>query len=158
MRSCLPHVLPGPYKWEVLQRRTQRTHISQTAWNEDKVRGLKTRLGKLQGDPVMVIFQTLWLPTSHRPISYMWHICVIFSALVERWRPETYTFHMTQGEMMITLQDVVGIHGLPTDGQVVTGHTALDWFAECEQVFSHAPIAGEDIFDGDLRISYLDKL
>jgi hypothetical protein len=35
------------------------------------------------------------------------------TALVDRWRPETHTFHLRAGEMTSTLQDVSMILGLP---------------------------------------------
>jgi len=37
----------------------------------------------------------------------------LISALVERWRLETHTFHFPYGEMSITFQDVGVILGLP---------------------------------------------
>ena len=45
---------------------------------------------------------------------------VLVSALVDRWRPETHTFHMPCGEVTITLQDVAMILGLPISGRAVT--------------------------------------
>ncbi|CAN0919904.1 Serine/threonine-protein phosphatase 7 long form homolog [Linum grandiflorum] len=39
--------------------------------------------------------------------------------LMERWRPETNTFHMYHGEMTITLEDGLFIAGLPVDGAAV---------------------------------------
>lgn len=44
----------------------------------------------------------------------------LVSALVDRWRPETHTFHMPCGEITITLQDVAMILGLPIAGHAVT--------------------------------------
>ncbi|TVU50569.1 hypothetical protein EJB05_01946, partial [Eragrostis curvula] len=43
------------------------------------------------------------------------------TALVDRWRPETHTFHLPCGELTVTLQDVAMILGLPIDGHAVTG-------------------------------------
>ncbi|RYQ83203.1 hypothetical protein Ahy_B10g101841 [Arachis hypogaea] len=43
----------------------------------------------------------------------------LVSAFVERWRPETHTFHMPFGEIM--LQDVAYQLGLPIDDQYVSG-------------------------------------
>lgn len=47
----------------------------------------------------------------------------LITALVERWRPETNTFHLNSGEATVTLQDVAYIYGLPIDGEPVTGVT-----------------------------------
>ena len=41
------------------------------------------------------------------------------STFVERWQPETNTFHMLFGEMTITLDDVSTILGIPVTGKSV---------------------------------------
>ena len=43
----------------------------------------------------------------------------LLSALVDRWRPETHTFHMPFGEITVTLKDVAMITGLPIRGTPV---------------------------------------
>ncbi|WVZ49915.1 hypothetical protein U9M48_001231 [Paspalum notatum var. saurae] len=43
----------------------------------------------------------------------------LLTALVDRWRPETHTFHLPCGEMTITLEDTAMILGLPMDGSPV---------------------------------------
>ena len=63
----------------------------------------------------------------------------LITALVERWRPETHTFHLTYGEATITLQDVAILTGLPIDGLPITGHLMYDWFVECEKLLGVRP-------------------
>ncbi|XP_028119627.1 protein MAIN-LIKE 2-like [Camellia sinensis] len=45
---------------------------------------------------------------------------LLISSFIERWQPETNTFHMTVGEMTLTLDDVGTILGLPIVGKSVS--------------------------------------
>ncbi|XBI82366.1 hypothetical protein VPH35_091066 [Triticum aestivum] len=45
--------------------------------------------------------------------------------LVDRWRPETHSFHLPCGELTMTLEDMAMISGLPIDGQAVTGRVSV---------------------------------
>ena len=62
------------------------------------------------------------------------------SALVDRWRPETHTFHLRAGEMTPTLQDVSMILGLPIEGEPLCMNTDSDgWRRQMEDLIGRAP-------------------
>ncbi|MFQ6661407.1 hypothetical protein Gotur_029582, partial [Gossypium turneri] len=64
----------------------------------------------------------------------------LLSALVERWRPETHTFHFPCGECTVTLEDVALQLGLPINGSPVTGVTSFtDLTALCYQLIGDSP-------------------
>uniref|UniRef100_A0A8I6Y6T3 Aminotransferase-like plant mobile domain-containing protein n=1 Tax=Hordeum vulgare subsp. vulgare TaxID=112509 RepID=A0A8I6Y6T3_HORVV len=46
------------------------------------------------------------------------------TALTDRWRPETHSFHLACGEMTMTLEDMAMISDLPINGLAVTGHVS----------------------------------
>ncbi|CAK9184028.1 unnamed protein product [Ilex paraguariensis] len=66
----------------------------------------------------------------------------LISALVERWRRETNTFHLTVGEMTVTLEDVAYLLGLPIDGEPVIGVTYTTCDAVCVKFLGKAPDLG----------------
>ena len=47
----------------------------------------------------------------------------VVSAFVERWQPETNNFHMPYSEMIITLDDVGTILGIPVTGKSVSANS-----------------------------------
>ena len=53
----------------------------------------------------------------------------LIAGLVERWRPKTHTFHMSFGEMTVTLQDMSALWGLPIRGIPVGGVSDSRYFA-----------------------------
>ncbi|MFQ6621581.1 hypothetical protein Gotur_002766 [Gossypium turneri] len=64
----------------------------------------------------------------------------LLSALVERWRPETHTFHFPCGECTVALEDVAMQLGLPIDGSPVTGVSSFtDPAALCYQLLVDSP-------------------
>ncbi|XP_071722469.1 serine/threonine-protein phosphatase 7 long form homolog [Rutidosis leptorrhynchoides] len=58
-------------------------------------------------------------------IGYMEYDHHLLTALAERWRPETHSFHLFIGEATITLQDVEVLMGLRLDDLPVTGS---EWY------------------------------
>ncbi|KAL9667377.1 hypothetical protein QQ045_001734 [Rhodiola kirilowii] len=62
------------------------------------------------------------------------------TALVERWRSETHTFHLHNGEMTITLEDVGILTGLPIEGRAVTTQQEVgDYRPLCLQLLGVIP-------------------
>ncbi|XP_061372528.1 serine/threonine-protein phosphatase 7 long form homolog [Gastrolobium bilobum] len=162
----MTHVLPGPHQWDVLRRHTQRKHVSQAVWNEETQRVLKIRRGARgtggpQPDDIPDVVAQYLTQAGFIHVARMQHMQIdasLISALVERWRPETHTFHMSQGEMTITLQDVAAILGLPTEGKVVSGATTMDWQEVCNHVFGNGPNENTELTSGNVRLSYFDRV
>ena len=64
----------------------------------------------------------------------------LLTAFVDRWRPETHTFHLPSGEMSMLMQDIGYILGLRLDGPTVTGTVEpLNWKDMVDQFTGHQP-------------------
>jgi hypothetical protein len=62
------------------------------------------------------------------------------TALVDRWRPETHSFHLRTGEMTVTLQDMSMILALPIEGKPLCIDTSCeDWHGKMFDLIGKAP-------------------
>jgi hypothetical protein len=83
-----------------------------------------------------------------------WHL---ITALVERWRQETHTFHLPVGECTITLQDVQVLLGLSVEGKAVTINTThTDLKQLCVELLGRAP-ADSDWKGSKLKMSWIKE-
>ncbi|XP_010645383.2 protein MAIN-LIKE 2 isoform X2 [Vitis vinifera] len=80
----------------------------------------------------------------------------LISALVERWRRETNTFHLNVGEMTVTLEDVAYLLGLAIDGEPVMGVTYTMCDTICEKLLGKAPDSGSTS-GGMVKLSWLKE-
>ncbi|KAK4275528.1 hypothetical protein QN277_018593 [Acacia crassicarpa] len=80
----------------------------------------------------------------------------LISALVERWRRETNTFHLNVGEMTVTLKDVALLLGLAIDGDPVIGITHTTCISVCEKYLGRAPESGYTS-GGMVKLSWLKE-
>ncbi|MBA0753059.1 hypothetical protein Gogos_021108, partial [Gossypium gossypioides] len=92
-----------------------------------------------------------------------WHVATIgrgykldpklISPLIERWRPETHTFHLSCGECTITFEDVQLQLGLPVDGSALIGFVqSADWGAICYDLLGAIP---DNIYGGRIEMGWL---
>ncbi|KAF7815767.1 protein MAIN-LIKE 2 isoform X1 [Senna tora] len=80
----------------------------------------------------------------------------LISALVERWRRETNTFHLNVGEMTVTLKDVALLLGLAIDGEPVIGITYTTCSSVCEKYLGRTPESGYTS-GGMVKLSWLKE-
>lgn len=78
----------------------------------------------------------------------------LITALVERWRQETHTFHLPSGECTVTLEDVAIQLGLNVNGLPVTGPTYFDWPDLCQELLGKVP-EPKDMKGCELKIKWL---
>lgn len=86
------------------------------------------------------------------------HDAGLITAFVERWRPETHTFHLRFGEATITLEDVYHILGLHTSGLPVIQFfptTTLDERRDLIGELLGVYPDGHDLQKGGLKIKWL---
>lgn len=124
-------IAPGPNMTDVLH--LQHVHRSTAIWNETSLAAevLRCRQHRLTSasDPpqpidsrILDLVELAGFKCIHHFRNIRVDQCLIM-ALVERWRPETHMFHMPNGELSITLEDVLFITGLSMDGHAVIDRT-----------------------------------
>jgi len=107
-------------------------------WEPDRKLHIRRTVPTYQGEeqipekivPLLRQFGFYWITK----MGYLKINTTLISALIERWKSETHTFHLRCGEAIITLQDASILLGLRTDGTPLIGSTNFDWTDLCEEL------------------------
>src|SRR5436305_513123 len=120
----MEYIGPGPIDGSLLT--LQESHLSEVVWSEAhedvSFRARYNFWPRLPAEPVLDIIHN----TAFRHILDITATDInnhLITALVERWRPETHTFHLPCGECIVTLEDVLYLLGLPVNGDALIGYT-----------------------------------
>ncbi|KAL9664442.1 hypothetical protein QQ045_019842 [Rhodiola kirilowii] len=133
---------PGPLDDSVLY--DQEKHVSAAVWEGQERGALRCHEHTSKLDQWILTPQQLDL-VERAGFGYLRLIPAIsldnplISALVERWRRETNTFHLTVGEMTVTLEDVAYLLGLSIDGDPVIGVTYTSCDKVCQTYLGRVP-------------------
>ncbi|KAM3345527.1 protein MAIN-LIKE 2 [Capsicum galapagoense] len=150
---------PGPVEDVVLY--DQDKHVSSAVWEGQERGALRCHEHTSKLDQWMLTEKQVEL-VRKAGFGYLRMIPAIsldnplISALVERWRRETNTFHFTVGEMTVTLEDVAYLLGLPVDGEAVIGVTYTSCEAVCIRLLGKAPDSGY-MSGGMVKLSWLKE-
>ncbi|KAF1862276.1 hypothetical protein Lal_00026802, partial [Lupinus albus] len=79
----------------------------------------------------------------------------LITVVVERWRPETHTFHLPCGECTITLEDVSLQLGVNVTGRPLIEPTYFDWDEMCGELLGKVSIVEEDMRGCELKLAWL---
>ncbi|XP_008229377.1 PREDICTED: serine/threonine-protein phosphatase 7 long form homolog [Prunus mume] len=133
---------PGPIDGSVLY--DQEKHVSSAVWDGQERGALRCHEHTSKLDQWTLTEKQIEL-VDQAGFGYLRLIPAIsldnplISALVERWRRETNTFHLNVGEMTVTLKDVALLLGLAIDGEPVIGITHTTCNSVCERYLGRVP-------------------
>ncbi|XP_052178435.1 protein MAIN-LIKE 2-like [Diospyros lotus] len=150
---------PGPIDDSVLY--DQDKHVSSAVWEGQERGALRCHEHTSKLDQWMLTSKQVEL-INKAGFGYLRLIPAIsldnplISALVERWRKETNTFHFTVGEMTVTLEDVAYLLGLAIDGEPVIGVTYTACETVCVKYLGRAPDSGYTS-GGMVKLSWLKE-
>ncbi|KAF1876420.1 hypothetical protein Lal_00029768 [Lupinus albus] len=103
----MEHFVPGPSNTSLL--RLQDSHVSKYVWNGEEIT-FRARCNFWMSLPnkrvLQLIRNTVFGPMLDNSVVEIDNH--LLTAMVERWRSETHTFHLPNGECTITLQNVAG--------------------------------------------------
>ncbi|XP_010532985.1 PREDICTED: serine/threonine-protein phosphatase 7 long form homolog [Tarenaya hassleriana] len=137
-----PLTNPGPLKDIVLY--DQEKHVSSAVWDGQERGALRCHEHTSKLNEWRLSSKQVEL-VERAGFGYLRQIPAIsldnplISALVERWRRETNTFHFTLGELTVTLEDVALLLGLAVDGKAVIGVTYTTCSSVCEKYLGLSP-------------------
>nr|POE94916.1 serine/threonine-protein phosphatase 7 long form like [Quercus suber] len=102
------------------------------------------RRDPMVNERVIAIVRLLGLECLHMiPSIKLDHALII--AFVERWCPETHSFHLPHGEMIITLQDMEVKMGIPIKGEAMEPPGTLNCRCHHEELAPRDPMVNERV-------------